>query len=109
MTQDAAHWREQDEIGGEHDEVAMGQIDEPHDAENEREPGREQSVKGAQQNALEDRVEYLVIAPLQCRNRLRGWRRAKAVKARRSASRVPPGSNRRGRRPPSPGRYPVRR
>ena len=39
---------------GEHDQVAMGDVDQPHDPEDQRQPGREQRVEAAQQNALHD-------------------------------------------------------
>ena len=47
----------QDQIGGEHDQVAMGEIDQPHDAEDEAEAGGEQRIEPAEQDALDDRVE----------------------------------------------------
>ena len=43
--------------GGEHDQVAMGEIDQPHDAEDQRQPGREQRVEAAEQNALDQCIE----------------------------------------------------
>ena len=49
--------RHQRNIGGEHDEVAMGDIDQPHDAEDQRQPGGEHGVKPADQHALQDDVD----------------------------------------------------
>ena len=43
--------------GGEHDEVAVGQIDQPHDAEDQRQAGGEQGVEPAQHHALQHGVE----------------------------------------------------
>ena len=47
----------QDREGGEHDEIAMGEVDQPHDAEDQRQPGREQGVEAAEQNALDQCIE----------------------------------------------------
>ena len=47
------------EEGGEHDQVAVRDVDQPHHAEDQREPGREQRVEPAQQHALDDGVEPL--------------------------------------------------
>ncbi len=49
--------KHQDEEGGEHDQVAMGEVDQPHDAEDQAEPRREQGVEPAEQHALDDGVE----------------------------------------------------
>lgn len=35
----------------------MGKVHQPHDAENQRQTGREQGVQPAEQNALEDSVD----------------------------------------------------
>ena len=48
---------DQREIGGEHDEVAMRDVDEPHHAEDQRQPGREHGVEPADQHALHDDVD----------------------------------------------------
>ena len=42
---------------GQDAEVAVGQVDEAHDAEDERQAGREQRVQPAEQDALDDRVD----------------------------------------------------
>ena len=55
QTGDAAD--QQDAEGREHDQIAMGQIDQPHDAEDQAETCREQRVKAAQQDALHDRIK----------------------------------------------------
>ena len=47
----------QNEEGGEHDEIAVSQIDQAHDAEDQREPGGEERVEPAEQNALDQRVD----------------------------------------------------
>ena len=47
----------QDEVGCEHDQVAMGEVDQPHDAEDEAEARGEERVEAAEQHALHDRVE----------------------------------------------------
>jgi hypothetical protein len=47
----------EDEVGAEHDEVAMGEVDEPHDAEDQAEPGGEERVEPAEQDALDDGIE----------------------------------------------------
>ena len=51
------------DIGGEHDEIAVRDIDEPHDAEDQRQPGGEHGVEPADQHALEDDVDPLHHAP----------------------------------------------
>src|SRR5262249_4535301 len=52
------HHDERD-IGGEHDEIAMRNVDEPHDAEDERQAGGEHRIEPADQHALEDDVDPL--------------------------------------------------
>ena len=47
----------QRDVGGEHDEVAMRDVDQPHHAEDQRQPGGEHGVKPADQHALQDDVE----------------------------------------------------
>ena len=47
----------QDQVGGEHDQVAMGEVDQAHDAEDEAEARGEQRVEAAEQDALHDGVE----------------------------------------------------
>ena len=49
----------QRQVGGEHGEIAVGEIDEPHHAERQRQPGGEQRVETAEQNPLHDRVDPL--------------------------------------------------
>ena len=48
---------DEDQEGGEHDQVAMGEVDQPHDAEDEAEARREQRIEPAEQDALHDGVE----------------------------------------------------
>ena len=48
---------EQDEICAQHDQIAMREIDQPHDAEDEAQAGCEQRVEPAQENALDNCVE----------------------------------------------------
>ena len=48
---------DEDHERGEHDQVAMGEIDQPHDAEDQRQPGGEQRVEAAEQHALDQCVE----------------------------------------------------
>jgi hypothetical protein len=43
----------QDEIGTHHNEIAMGEVHQPHDAEDQRQASGKQRVKAAEQNALE--------------------------------------------------------
>ena len=45
------------EIGRSDDQVAMGDIDQPHDAEDQRQAGGEQRIEPADQNALDDDVD----------------------------------------------------
>ena len=40
-----------------HDQVTMGNVDEPHDTENQREASREQCIEPADENALDDDVD----------------------------------------------------
>ena len=47
-----------------HDQIAMGEIDQPHDAEDQRQAGGEQRIQAAKQNALNDRAEPIEHA--QC-------------------------------------------
>ncbi len=47
----------QDREGRQHDEVAMREIDQPHDAEDQRQAGGEQRIEAAEQDALDDGVE----------------------------------------------------
>ena len=47
----------EDEVGGEHDEVAMREVDEPHDAEDQRKAGGVERVESAEQGALDDGVD----------------------------------------------------
>ena len=47
----------QDHERRQHDQVAMGEIDQPHDAEDQRQAGGEQRIEAAEQDALDDRVE----------------------------------------------------
>ena len=47
----------EDEVGGEDGEVAVGEVDEAHHPERQREPGGEQGVETAQQDALDDGVD----------------------------------------------------
>ena len=54
-----AHQNE-DQIGGKHDQVAMGEIDQPHDAEDEAQARREQRIEPAEQHALHDGIKPLM-------------------------------------------------
>ncbi len=45
------------DVGGKHDQVAMGDVDQAHDAEDQRKPGGKQRVKPADQNSLNDGVD----------------------------------------------------
>jgi hypothetical protein len=49
--------QEQDQIGAQHDQVAMGEIDQPHDAEHQRQAGSEQRVQPAKQDPLDDGID----------------------------------------------------
>jgi len=48
---------DQGDIGSEHDQIAMGNVDQPHDAEDQRQAGGEQRVEPAEQHALDDGVD----------------------------------------------------
>ncbi len=50
---------DQRQIGGEHDEIAVRDIDEPHHPEDERQAGGEHGVEAADQHALQDDVDPL--------------------------------------------------
>ena len=45
-----------DQVGADHGDVAMGEVDDAHDAEHQRQPAGEQGVKAAEQDALEEHV-----------------------------------------------------
>ena len=47
----------QDQEGGEHDQIAMREIDQPHDAEDEAQARRKQRVEAAEQHALENGIK----------------------------------------------------
>ena len=49
--------QQEDQVGAEHREVAVGEVDDPHHAEHQREPAREQRVEAAEQDALDDVVD----------------------------------------------------
>ena len=49
--------RHQRDIGGEHDQIAMGDVDEPHHAEDQGKSGGEHGVEPADQHALDDDVD----------------------------------------------------
>ena len=49
--------QEEDEVGTEHGEVAVREVDDPHDAEHQRQPAGEQPVEAAEQDALDDVVD----------------------------------------------------
>ena len=53
----------QDQEGGHGDEVAMGEVDQAHDAEDQREAGSEQRIEAAEQDALDDGVGESIMAP----------------------------------------------
>ena len=50
---------DQRDIGREHDEIAVGDVDQPHDAERQRQADREQRIDAAEQAALDEDVEPL--------------------------------------------------
>ena len=54
--------------GEEHDHVAVGDVDETHDAERERQSEREQRIEAADQHALDDEVEERLNHRLTRRN-----------------------------------------
>ena len=58
----------QTEKGGQHDEVAMGNVDQAHDTENKRQSGGEERIKPTEQNALKDGIDPV---HLKLRNRQR--------------------------------------
>jgi hypothetical protein len=70
---------DQRDIGGEHDEIAMGDVDKPHHAEDQRQPGGKHRVKPANQHALHNDVD-----PFHQR------RRNLALKPRRAVLSPPP-------------------
>ena len=47
----------QRQVGAQHDEVAMRDVDQPHDAEHQRQTRREQRIEPAEKDALHDDVE----------------------------------------------------
>ena len=47
----------QSEIGGENDEITVGDVDEPHDAEDQREPGGEEREKAAEERPLNEGIQ----------------------------------------------------
>ena len=49
--------RHQRDVGGEHDQVAVRDVDQPHHAEDQRQPGGEHGVEPAEQHALHDDVD----------------------------------------------------
>ena len=49
---------------GEDAEIAVGEVDDAHDAEDERQPGGEERVEPAEQQALEDGVDPRHRSPL---------------------------------------------
>ena len=88
--------------GGEHDEVAMRDIDQPHDAEGEREPDGEERIEPAEQGALDE--DRRASAIRRCSDAEIGGGDGGAVEAVGGAGRArrgPPGSSRSGRRRPS--------
>ncbi len=44
------------QVGAEHRDIAVGEIDDPHHPEHDREPAREHGVESAQEDPLHDRV-----------------------------------------------------
>ncbi len=61
---------DQRDIGRQHDQIAMGDVDEPHHAEDQRQPGGEHGVEPAEQDALQDGVHPLhrrtPLSPASC-------------------------------------------
>jgi hypothetical protein len=47
----------EDQEGGQHDEIAMSEVDQTHDAEDQAEAGGKQRIEPAEQDALDDGVE----------------------------------------------------
>ena len=52
---------DQRDVGCKHDEIAMGDIDEPHDAERHRQTDGEQLIDAAEKGALDEDIE-----PIHC-------------------------------------------
>ena len=64
---------EEDQERSEHDEVAMGEVDQAHDAEDQRQTGGVERVEAAEEHALDDGIDGRGHA-VRFRNRRRGWR-----------------------------------
>ena len=62
----ATHQRE---VGAKHDEVAVRDVDQAHDAEDQRQPHGEQRVQAAEQHALNDGVEPFSRSSPRARSR----------------------------------------
>ena len=45
------------EVGGQHREVAVGEVDDAHDPEEQGQPAGEERVEAAEEDALDDRVD----------------------------------------------------
>ena len=75
--------RPQNEKSAQHDQIAMREIDQPHDAENDRQAGGIERIKPAQQHSLQQRVDP-AEHDLKVRNRRREWRLDLALAADRS-------------------------
>ena len=45
------------EVGGQHREVAVGEVDNPHDAEEQRQPAGKERVEAAEEDPLDDCVD----------------------------------------------------
>ena len=54
VSRPSAETSSEDQEGGEDDQVAMREIDQPHDAEDQRQAGRVERVEPAEQDALDD-------------------------------------------------------
>jgi hypothetical protein len=52
----------QRQVGREHDQIAMRDVDEPHHAEDQRQAGGEHGVESADQHALENDVDPIHAA-----------------------------------------------
>ncbi len=100
------HGDDRDE-GGQDAEVAVGEVDQAHDAEDQRQPGGEERVETAQQDALHDRVEPGHGSGPEVGRGDPLARRAGT--ARRAARQCPCGSSRRAGRRPGRGSRPARR
>ena len=98
--------RHQRDIGRQHDQVAVGDVDEPHHAEDQRQPRREHGVEPAEQHALQDGVHPLHVT---LRNTPRRFSPASVSSPRLAARRGPPAGNRHGARFSAPARCPARR